>query len=129
MLLRAVPVKRGGTSKVHDGFVYAELKDPRTGDTISARVPEALAADLLLRAPQGDWFTAQAKVRVGRVVVERGLHGEAEALLLPCYPILQAQVGDAHSLTREIRALLVELYTAWGRPEAARAYQPRDAAR
>ena len=46
MLLRAVPVKTGGTGKVYGGFIYAALKDPRTNDLIDCRIPEALARDL-----------------------------------------------------------------------------------
>jgi hypothetical protein len=43
VLLRAVPVKGGGSGKVYGGFVYASLRDPRTGDAIDARIPEGLA--------------------------------------------------------------------------------------
>jgi hypothetical protein len=46
MLLRAIPVKTGGTGKVYGGFVDAALKDPRTNDLIDCRIPEALARDL-----------------------------------------------------------------------------------
>jgi hypothetical protein len=46
MLLRAIPVKTGGTGKVYGGFIYAALKDPRTNGLIDCRIPEALARDL-----------------------------------------------------------------------------------
>jgi hypothetical protein len=39
MLLRAVPVKTGGTGKVYGGFISAALKDPRTNDLIDCRIP------------------------------------------------------------------------------------------
>jgi len=37
LLLRAVPVKTGGTGKVYGGFIYAGLKDPRTNELIDCR--------------------------------------------------------------------------------------------
>jgi hypothetical protein len=40
VLLRAVPVRGAGAGRVYGGFVYASLQDPRTSDTIDARVPE-----------------------------------------------------------------------------------------
>ena len=43
VLLRAVPVKTGGTGKVDGGFIFAGLKDPRSNDLIDCRIPEALA--------------------------------------------------------------------------------------
>src|SRR5437763_13375789 len=46
VLLRGVPVRTGATSRVYGGFVYAEVRDPRTTDGIAARVPEQLAATL-----------------------------------------------------------------------------------
>src|SRR5436305_12594775 len=46
VLLRGVLVKTGATSRVYGGFVYAEVRDPRTTDAIAARVPEQLAATL-----------------------------------------------------------------------------------
>ena len=46
MLLRAIPVKTGGTGKVYGGFIYAGLKDPRSNDLIDCRLPEGLARDL-----------------------------------------------------------------------------------
>ncbi len=46
LLLRAVPLKTTGTVKVYGGFVYAQLRDPRTDDAIDARIPEGIAAGL-----------------------------------------------------------------------------------
>jgi hypothetical protein len=46
VLIRGIPLKSAGTGRVYGGFVYATLRDPRTGDTITAKVPEPLAAEL-----------------------------------------------------------------------------------
>jgi hypothetical protein len=46
LLLRAVPVQSAGTGRVYSGFVYAQLRDPRSHDAIDARIPEGLAAEL-----------------------------------------------------------------------------------
>jgi hypothetical protein len=41
ILLRGVPMK-AGAGKVYSGFIYADIRDPRTNDTITARIPEGL---------------------------------------------------------------------------------------
>jgi hypothetical protein len=46
VLLRAIPIKTSGTGREYSGFVYATLRDPRTSDTIDARIPVALAGGL-----------------------------------------------------------------------------------
>ena len=74
---------------------------------------------------EGDnWFTAGAKVRIGRCLLEQQLFSEAEALLLEAEPVLAAALGGAHENTREVRAQLVALYGAWGKPEQAAAFSP-----
>jgi hypothetical protein len=45
-LLRAIPIKTCGTTREYSGFVYASLRDPRTADTIDARIPVAIATNL-----------------------------------------------------------------------------------
>jgi hypothetical protein len=45
-LLRAIPLKPGGTGKLSGGFLCAGLKDPRRNDLIDCHIPEALARDL-----------------------------------------------------------------------------------
>src|SRR5262249_34628122 len=46
VLIRGVPVKTGGTSKEYGGFLYAQVKDARTGEGIDAKVPIELAGRL-----------------------------------------------------------------------------------
>ena len=71
----------------------------------------------------GMWFTTAAKARIARTMLSVGFYEEAESLLRPNYERFAAQLGDHHSDTMEIRRLLLELYTAWGRPEDARRFK------
>ena len=64
LLLRAVPLKAAGTSKVYGGFVYAQLRDPRTDDAIDARIPEGVAATLEWNREAA--FTGLLKFKPGR---------------------------------------------------------------
>ncbi len=83
------------------------------------------AWDLIQGSPQGDsWATANAKVRIARCFLQQGLLAEAETLLLTARQVLAAQLGEGHSDTREARAQLVALYTAWGKPQQAAAFAP-----
>jgi non-specific serine/threonine protein kinase/serine/threonine-protein kinase len=50
----------------------------------------------------------------------RQRYAEAESILRPAYATARSALGDAHRLTGRIRATLMELYAAWGRPEKAR---------
>jgi hypothetical protein len=46
VLLREIPVRTSGTAREYGGFVYAGLRDPRTSDTVDARIPVAVAGNL-----------------------------------------------------------------------------------
>ncbi len=72
----------------------------------------------------GSWLTANAKVRIARCFAQQGLLTEAETLLVAAHEILTAQLGEGHGDTREARAQLFALYTAWGRPQQASAFAP-----
>ena len=69
------------------------------------------------------WFTTAAEARIARTMLSVGFYEEAESLLRPNYDRFAAQLSDHHSDTMEIRRLLLELYTAWGRPEDARRFK------
>jgi exodeoxyribonuclease VII large subunit len=110
MLLRAVPVKTGGTGKVYGGFIYAALKDPRTNDLIDCRIPEALARDLewnreavfagLLRYKPGRGGVVKPEFRVDAV-------REAGALTLPSRDeLLQRWSAAVTRPKRDVRAAL-----------------------
>jgi hypothetical protein len=110
MLLRAVPVKTGGTGKVYGGFLSTALKDPRTNDLIDCRIPEALARDLewnreavfagLLRYKPGRGGVVKPEFRVDAV-------HEAGALTLPSRDeLLQRWSGAIARPKRDVRAAL-----------------------
>src|SRR3954454_18984698 len=65
VLLRAVPVKTSSNPRVYGCVVYAELKDPRTTDALSARIPEQLAPEL-------EWGREAVFVGLLRFTVRRG---------------------------------------------------------
>jgi hypothetical protein len=46
VVLHGVPLKKYRSDRVYGGFVYAQLRDPRTADVLDARVPEALVGRL-----------------------------------------------------------------------------------
>ena len=69
----------------------------------------------------------QLRTLVRRGVVEhvaRGLYrfADAEPLLLPAYKILSTSAGARVSQVDSALQYLVDLYTAWGRPEDAARY-------
>jgi hypothetical protein len=84
LLLRAVPVRTGGSSKVYGGFIYAGLRDARTGDVLDARVPAELVASLewnreavfvgLLRYRPGRGGVVKPEFRVDAVHEAGSLH-------------------------------------------------------
>ncbi len=45
-------------------------------------------------------------------------------LLKSAHRVLVAQLGPSHGDTREARARLFALYTAWGKPQEAAAFAP-----
>ena len=74
---------------------------------------------------EGDnWFTAGAKVRIGRCLLRLRQFSEAESLLLEAENVLNPALGESHDNTKEARAQLAALYTAWGKPEQASEYAP-----
>jgi hypothetical protein len=54
--------------------------------------------------------------------VQQGLYEEAESVLRPSYEVLVEQVGERHPETAAARALIHELYVAWGKPDEAAAW-------
>jgi serine/threonine protein kinase len=100
----------------------------REEDAVAAR-RLAREAFLLIREAglSGNWFTAASEIRIARSLLEQGAYQEAEWILRPCYDVFAAQLGGRHTETLTARALLFDLYTAWDRPEDARAFAAPDA--
>ncbi len=82
----------------------------------------AYEAWALLRDAPTDtsWYTASAKVRIGRVFVHLGLFAEAEALLRPAHQVLTASLTASHAETQEARSGLSVLYETWDKPARLR---------
>lgn len=73
-------------------------------------------------APPGHWFSQAARANLGHCLTRMERFEEAEPVLLECYEKLTTSMGAAHPRTVGAAEKLVELYTAWGRPEEAARY-------
>jgi serine/threonine protein kinase/tetratricopeptide (TPR) repeat protein len=71
------------------------------------------------------WRSADADSLLGGCFVAQGKFQEAEPLLLKSYPILKADSGDGAKHAEEARQRIVDLYTAWGKPEKAAEFRAK----
>jgi serine/threonine-protein kinase len=71
--------------------------------------------------PNGHPDIAEAESDLAACLIRMHRFEEAESLLLGSYPILRAKQG-AGKATGDARQHLIDLYTAWGRPDKAREY-------
>ncbi len=98
------------------------------------RYAEALAetdtALLVLNArfPADHWRVAVASNVRGAALAGLQRYGEAEALLLESLPVIREARGDSASYTRRAMERAIDLYTAWGKTEAAATYRTQLAA-
>ncbi len=85
---------------------------------------EVLARSALERGgaiwPPSHEIIISLQTTLARCFKGRRQFAEAEALLRPAYATARSSLGEEHRLTKRIRELLTELYTAWGRPEKLR---------
>jgi serine/threonine protein kinase/Tfp pilus assembly protein PilF len=72
---------------------------------------------------EDDWSLAAAKTLLGASLVAQRRYADAESVLLDARRELDVQPGSPARDTRATIAGLVQLYEAWGKPEAARAYR------
>ncbi len=85
---------------------------------------EALA--VLRRPPHaGSWSLADAESLFGVYLARKGRHEQAETRLIAGYRAIRELRGDASADTRSALSRVVDLYTAWGRPEKAAEYRAR----
>jgi hypothetical protein len=110
VLLRAIPVKSAGRGRVYTGFLYAQLRDLRTHDTIDGRIPEGLVAELewnreavfvgLLRFTSGRGTVLKPEFRIDAVehIGTMRLEGKSE--------LLERWSGAAALPKRDMRASL-----------------------
>jgi serine/threonine protein kinase/Tfp pilus assembly protein PilF len=72
--------------------------------------------------PEKDWQIETIKSLLGGCLVADHRYAEAEPLLLESYPVILATFGASHGRTQVAARRLVDLYTAWGKPEKAAPY-------
>jgi serine/threonine protein kinase/tetratricopeptide (TPR) repeat protein len=82
---------------------------------------EALAI-FKAKAPKS-WRVADTESVLGGCLAALSRFTEAEPLLLESYPILQKDKGDGAKHAAEARQRIIDLYTAWGKPERLAAYR------
>jgi serine/threonine-protein kinase len=71
------------------------------------------------------WRAADADSVLGGSLVAQGKFQEAEPLLIQSYPILLKDPGDGAKHAEEARQRIVDLYTAWGKPEKAAEFRAK----
>ena len=73
--------------------------------------------------PEGHFQIATTENLLGGCLTAMKRYAEAEPLLKGSYGIIAAKFGEEHPRTVAARTRLIELYEAWGRPEAAARYR------
>jgi tetratricopeptide (TPR) repeat protein len=96
-----------------------------TGKAVEAEPYVREAASIFRAKRPTYWRTADADSVLGACLVAEGKFQEAESLLLKSYPLLKADPGDGAKHATEARQRIVDLYTAWGKPEKAAEYRAK----
>ena len=93
-------------------------------DRADGALEMAVAASETLAATFGDdhWRTAWARCLEGASLAALGRFADAEPLLLQAYELLSTGTGARVSQVASASRYLVDLYTAWDRPEDAARY-------
>ncbi len=73
--------------------------------------------------PPGHWMLGVALLNVGRCQTALGDYPVAERTLFDAHVLLERTLGADHARTRQVKAALVELYDAWGKPEQAETWR------
>ncbi|HEY5756676.1 MAG TPA: tetratricopeptide repeat protein, partial [Steroidobacter sp.] len=96
---------------------YAALKRKQSQP---ARAEELLRQALAIRVSKlGEEHLSLAKTRfeLGTLLLERAAYDEAEQLLTRAYEIRTKQLGSTNTQTQAALDSLMQLYTAWGKPD------------
>ncbi|MEM1093930.1 MAG: serine/threonine-protein kinase [Bacteroidota bacterium] len=96
---------------LHDGGRYTEAETQFTNAV-------AIGSDTF---GAEHWRTAEAQSALGSCLTKQGRYAEAEAVLTASHVILAAAERTAE--TETARQRLVDLYTAWGKPQNAATWQ------
>ncbi|MCZ6689822.1 MAG: tetratricopeptide repeat protein [Planctomycetota bacterium] len=73
--------------------------------------------------PQGDWRTAVFRSNYGACLTKMERFEEAERQLLASHAVLRPLLASDHRFVLKVLQRLVDLYTAWGKPEKAEEYK------
>lgn len=125
---KALPTyaKAYGTDHPDYANVLANYAALRRKQSQPARAEELLRQALTIRiAKLGKDHLRLAKTRfeLGTLLLERSAYSEAEPLLVRAHEVRASQLGTAHAETQAAADALVQLYTAWGKPEKAAALE------
>jgi tetratricopeptide (TPR) repeat protein len=112
-----------GHTELADSLIILAMILIERGDAQAAEPALRECLDIRQQAlPAGHWLIADTASVLGSCLATLRQYERAEPLLIESYPVIRAARGDADSRTREALARIVELYTAWGKPEQAAVY-------
>ncbi|HEV7506513.1 MAG TPA: serine/threonine-protein kinase [Thermoanaerobaculia bacterium] len=94
----------------------AALAGQGKGREAESAAREALA---IFRTAKMSWRVADGESVLGGSLAAQGRFAEAEPLLLGSYRILKADPGEGAQYAPAALARIINLYTAWGRPDRA----------
>lgn len=111
----------------HGGVIHLGLIRRELGDPAAAEAAFREAWELRRSLPDGSPLRAEAALELGTSLTALGRYGEAETRLLESYRSYWE--GGMSEELRRVRAELVVLYEAWGKPGSAEAYRETAEAR
>jgi serine/threonine-protein kinase len=86
-----------------------------------AKAREAMA--IFNASKAGSWREADVESVLGSCLAAQRRFDEAEPLLLESYPVLKQDAGNGRKYAPAALQRIVDLYTAWGRPDRAAEYR------
>ena len=69
--------------------------------------------------PKGHWYTGVFLTKHGLCLIDLERFGDAQATLTEAHNTLSAALGADHERTKVVTMALIDLYTAWDKPERA----------
>jgi serine/threonine protein kinase/tetratricopeptide (TPR) repeat protein len=95
------------------------------GKAAEAEASARKAGEVFRASKSRPWQIADADSVLGASLAAQGKFQEAEQLLTQSYPILLKDSGDGAKHAAEARQRIVDLYTAWGKPERAAVFRAK----
>ena len=106
--------------RLADLLVWKAARLRTHGDTVSAAAAYREAVSLIRGSgPRSALRAAQIESALGKCLIAPASFAEAEDLLTRSHRFLETVVGTASASTQSALNSLVDLYTAWARPEKA----------